>query len=106
MAKQPEPIRGIEVLVATAVNGQAVDEGAVLLIPEDITEDSARALMRMARPRAKKAAGEKLAERLASLKAKAEADAKAQAEADAKAKAEADAKAQAEADAKEGKGGK
>jgi membrane glycosyltransferase len=64
-----KPIRAVEILIATAVAGLVVKEGAVLLVPEDISEDNARALMRMQRKRAKEAEGDKLKERLAALKA-------------------------------------
>lgn len=83
MAKKEQPIRGIEILIATAVYGKPVKAGDVLLVPEEISEDNARALMRMARPRAKRAEGEKLEKALAPIKALAAARAK-EAEEDAK----------------------
>lgn len=50
-----KPIRAIEIIIATAVHGEAKKVSDVLLVPEDINEDDARRLMKMQRPRAKEA---------------------------------------------------
>lgn len=47
--------RAVIVIISTAIAGRAVKEGDVLLVPEDITEDTARSLLRMQRPRIKAA---------------------------------------------------
>ncbi len=94
-----KPIRAIVITLATAIAGKPVKEGAVLLVPEDISEDTARGLMRMGRPRAKAASEGETRKRLAEYnKAKAERKEKEKAErkaAEAAAKAEADERAKA-----------
>lgn len=52
MKKLPKTIRGIVILIGTAIAGKTVNEGDVLLVPEDVADDDARSLMRMGRPRA------------------------------------------------------
>lgn len=57
--------RAIQITIATAIAGEAVKEGSVMLVPEDVTEDTARSLMKMSRPRAKKADEKQVKKRLA-----------------------------------------
>jgi len=90
----PKTIRAIVIIIGTAIAGRAVKKGDVLLVPEDVTDDTARSLMRMTRPRAKEADEAQAKKRLAEY-SKAQEERKAR----EKAKREADAAAaQAELD--------
>lgn len=60
--------RAIIITVDTALAGKPVKKGTVMLIPEDISEDTARSLMRMTRSRADKASDSDIKKRLAEYK--------------------------------------
>lgn len=89
--------RAIAIVIGTAIAGRPVHKDDVLLVPEDVPEDTARSLMRMARPRAVEATERQTAARLAKYqKLQAERQAIAQAK-----REEEEAAAQAERDAAE-----
>lgn len=73
-----EMSRAIVIVIATSIAGEAADKGRVFLVPEDVSHNQARDLMRMRKPRAKAADKRQTESRLKAWKdeqAKAEADA-------------------------------
>ena len=60
-----ELFRAIVIVIATTVQGAPAKEGKVMLVPEDISSDNAKALLGMARPRAQKASESQTKKRLA-----------------------------------------